>query len=411
MPKRKIHIIFFYILFFAAISNCELIAQSFTINVVRNNVTCFGAHDGIASCIPEGGVTPYEFKWSNGASSPTITGLDAGTYTITVTDGSGESAENGTFIIEPEELVVKTNPIHGFCNEFGSATVDVSGGSPPFTYAWSDGGTNPSIDDKLAGIYVVTVTDIKGCTIENSVQILVDTNNIEFETKIILPTCFEDNDGSIEIEMTKGTPPYTYRWNEEEGNKDLYDLAAGTYTLFIRDALDCSGGITVSLPQPDELRLSFLNTDDALIGRPEGGTPPYSYEWSTGYTEDGYLKNISEGSYGLTITDSNGCQVSGEGDYIGPLSTSNHFLLEHFSIAPNPAKDFIKVSLHTSPIIEDIQIQILNLNGQEIASTNFRNQKDIQQIFDLSHVQAGVYYLCILSNDEIIKADRFLIAR
>ena len=412
MPRRKNHIIYLLLLFFGISAFNSVFSQDFVINVVRNNVTCHNAQDGIASCIPEGGATPYQFLWNNGETTATIIDLDVGTYTVTVTDATGTTATNGTFIEEPEPLVAVMTTQHGVCNENGSAEVQVSGGTAPYSFLWSDGEMGPKIQDKTAGMYEVIVSDIRDCSTNAAGMIEVDTNNVEFVTTIVRPTCHGEADGYIEIEMIKGTPPYLFRWNEEELPKDIYNLETGSYSLFIRDAMDCAGGTTIALAEPSELRLNFINSDNGLIGRPEGGTPPYVFQWSTGYTDDGYLKDIEQGNvYGLTVTDSQGCEIEGEAEYLGPLSLFNHPNLEQLSIYPNPADQFIQLNIALNASSSPLHVRISNLQGQILEIKEYPQGISIEDRLDVYQFPNGLYFLNVYQGTIMIGAERFLIER
>ena len=408
MPKRETYIIFSFLLLFGLIPNNKAFTQDFNINVVRTNVSCNGQNDGIASCIPSGGITPYTFKWSNGGDTPTISNLGPGIYTVTVSEGSGLTAENGTFVEEPETLSATITPDHGLCNENGSAQVSTTGGSSPYSYEWSDGETNPYIENKSSGLYALTITDIKGCSIIETTQIEVDTNNIEFETIITSPSCYGYSDGSIEIVMTKGTPPYTYRWNNQESPKDIFNIGKGSYTLFIRDALECNAGITVTMSEPDELRLDFINTDTGIIGQVKGGAPPYSFKWSTGYSDDGYLKDIEVGIYGLTVTDSNGCQIKGEGEYVGPLSLNEASTIATFLTYPNPCKDELNIKLNTIAVEKKITVKLLNTLGKEVAKKTYKQTNQVNDLFLFSELNPGLFIITIEINGQLQEVHKIL---
>ncbi len=139
--------------------------------VVDSNVSCFGLMDGGATVSPLGGTSPYTYLWSNSATTASITGVGAGTYIVTVTDANGCSVNDTAIITEPvvlaSTMAVDSN-VSCFGLTDGGATVSSSGGTSPFTYLWSNSATTASIAGVGAGIYIVTVTDNNGCSVNDT---------------------------------------------------------------------------------------------------------------------------------------------------------------------------------------------------------------------------------------------------
>ena len=138
-----------------------------------------------------GGTTPYTYLWSNGATTLTLNNLSGGTYTLTVTDANGCSRTASTTINFFAPPTVNLTPTNLLCN--GGSTVAVAaavtGGTAPFSYAWSNSATNSSISGLAAGTYTVTVTDSKGCTATRSVTLTAPLA-ITFSTPVVVnATC------------------------------------------------------------------------------------------------------------------------------------------------------------------------------------------------------------------------------
>lgn len=133
--------------------------------VVDSNVTCAGANDGGATATATGGTIPYTYLWSNSATTASITGIAAGTYITTITDTNGCTSTASATITEPTELTAAATATAttGVMNN-GTATVSASGGTPAYTYVWSNGQTTATADGLGAGVYTATVTDANGCT-------------------------------------------------------------------------------------------------------------------------------------------------------------------------------------------------------------------------------------------------------
>ncbi|MDC0304133.1 S8 family serine peptidase [Flavobacteriales bacterium] len=145
------------------------------------NVSCYGGNNGSATASASGGNSPYAYSWSNGATGATASGLTTGIYTVTVTDGNSDQAQENITISEPNLLLASASGIDAHCNggATGSANASVSGGVPPYSYAWSSGGTSASENELSAGSYSVTITDDNGCADVAFVTInnLPDTDN------------------------------------------------------------------------------------------------------------------------------------------------------------------------------------------------------------------------------------------
>ncbi len=147
-----------------------------SVNLDAENVNCFGANDGQATALPSGGIPPFVYEWSNGGTTATIGNLPAGTYEVMVTDSTNCPATGQITITEPAELVLEvTNLVPADCgSDNGTATVTPDGGTPGYTYEWSNGETSPTIMDLAAGVYGVTVMDENGCTIDVELEIETD---------------------------------------------------------------------------------------------------------------------------------------------------------------------------------------------------------------------------------------------
>ncbi|MBI1287085.1 MAG: hypothetical protein GC178_05845, partial [Flavobacteriales bacterium] len=127
---------------------------------------CNGVASGSVSVYVQGGTSPYAYIWSNGATSTSLNGLAAGTYSVTVTDANGCSTSCQAAVSEPASISVTCTKVDGTCsnNNEGSVSASVSGGTAPFTYSWSNGSTASSISGLAGGTYSVTVTDANGCS-------------------------------------------------------------------------------------------------------------------------------------------------------------------------------------------------------------------------------------------------------
>ena len=215
-----------------------------------------------------GGTTPYTFQWSNGQATNPATNLIAGTYTVTVTDNLFCTATASITITEPPLLaavVTGTNvSCHGGNN--GTATATVTGGIPSYVYFWSNGQVTNPATNLIAGTYTVTVTDANLCMATASVIITEPAESLQATiTSQTNVTCFGYSDGSATVTATGGTPPYSYVWNTipVQTTSTASNLVAGTYTVTVTDANNCTANDSVTLTQPPSI-LAFAGSD-ALI--------------------------------------------------------------------------------------------------------------------------------------------------
>ncbi|MFN8322817.1 MAG: gliding motility-associated C-terminal domain-containing protein [Chitinophagales bacterium] len=280
-----------------------------------NNLSCFGDSTGAVDVTANGGVPPYSFLWSNGATTEDIFGLVAGSYTVTVTDAKGCSQNISQSLTEPSAIVSNIVPTTATCNGAanGSADLTVSGGTSPYFYQWSTFVATQDISGLSGGLYYVVITDNKGCEKRDSVLISEPTALV-LSTNVQNISCFNSNDGAVDLTVTGGTPAYTYSWSNGAVTEDISSLAGGTYVVTVTDANLCTASTSATLVNPLAINTSFVvhnptcfaGSDGSIDLIPSGGVVPYTYSWSnSSITQD--LNGIAAGTYILTITDSRNC--------------------------------------------------------------------------------------------------------
>lgn len=282
------------------------------------NVTCNGDNNGSATASATGGTSSISYSWSNGDSGATVSGLSAGTYNVTATDGTTSSSVSVT-ITEPLAVTVSvsgTNATGG--NDNGSATATAGGGTPSYSYNWSNGGSTATINNLGAGTYTVTASDSKGCQGTGSV-VIEDTGGNPVNVSISSSSnvsCNGGNDGSSTAAGTGGVATITYSWSNNATGATASGLAAGTYTVIASDGTTSSSA-SVVITEPIELGGTISgtnptagNNDGSVTVSPTGGTPAYSYNWSNG-GNTATITNLGAGTYFVTVTDDNNCQATG----------------------------------------------------------------------------------------------------
>ncbi len=229
-----------------------------------------------------------------------------------------QEIEGDTFRIAPRkfniDLLAKNLPCKDANN--GEIALTKTGGTEPISYSWSNGETSKDLKDLSAGVYFLTAIDKNGCAAYASVEIT------EPELLTVAPesqdiTCFNDNNGSINLEVKGGVDPYLYLWSNGAVSKDLENLASGTYSVEVTDAAGCTVNSVIEINEALPLDVSAVNTtnptcvdanDGTITLSVAGGSAPYQFNWSNGRT-DKEITGLSAGEYSVEVTDNNGCKA------------------------------------------------------------------------------------------------------
>jgi gliding motility-associated-like protein len=309
---------------------------------VTTNVSCAGGNNGSITLTPSGGTSPYSYLWApGGAATSSISGLIAGTYSVTITDAKGCTLPGTYTVTQPLPLAVVITKTNVSCNNGsdGTATASVSGGTAPYIYSWTpSGGTSPGATGLIAGTYTVTVTDSKGCTITGT-TIITQPSPLVATTSVVNETCNYLNNGSATGNVSGGTAPYTYLWQPGGATtQTISGLASGTYTLTATDSKGCSVLAFATITEPQVLLVSLINqtnvscfagSDGSVTASATGGTTAYSYSWSPGGATTAVLTGAAAGTYSVTVTDANGCQAQSQTTITQPsaaLSVTNSII-------------------------------------------------------------------------------------
>lgn len=301
-------------------------------------VSCNGACDDTLSAAPSGGTPPYSYTWSNGGpNNPVQPGICAGTYTVTVTDANNCTASASFIVTEPPLLAISLSgsiyaggwgvSCNGACDD--TLTSNTAGGTLPYNYTWSNGGPNaPGQTGICAGTYTVTVTDANNCTASASFIVTEPPLLTASLTGSIFAggwgvSCNGACDDTLSAAASGGTSPYAYTWsNGGPNNSNQTGICAGTYTVTVTDANNCTASASFIVTEPPMLSVVLTDTllnppynnscptscDGWLLATPSGGTPAYSYNWSNGNIT-AKADSLCGGFYTVTVTDANGCTV------------------------------------------------------------------------------------------------------
>ncbi|MDB5246463.1 MAG: hypothetical protein JWQ40_857 [Segetibacter sp.] len=285
----------------------------------KTDVTCFGEKNGSATASFEG-TPPYQYSWSTRSTEATIRDLAAGTYTVTVTDSKGCSGFGTVTITGPAALVTTMTAKESSCgNSNGEASVAVSGGMGRYTYAWTPGNsTDATIANLAPGNYSVVVTDANGCQKPDEIIVTTGTALTATTDKVTNVSCFGGSNGSATI-VASGTAPYTYTWSNGASGATVSNLAAGKYTVTVKDDKGCTTPVNVDITEPAAL-VTTMTTKESSCGNSNGeasvavsgGTGPYTYAWTPGNSTGATISNLAPGNYSVVVTDANGCQKRDE---------------------------------------------------------------------------------------------------
>ncbi len=388
--------------------------DTLAIIVSAEDASCFEGTDGTATVSPTGGSTPYNYNWSNFQTTETATGLSTGFYGITVTDDNGCSVTTSISVGEPATAVsVEVDQTFVGCFDAlqGEALAQANGGTPGYTYEWSNGIDTDFAQGLDTGFYVVTVTDAQGCTQEDMLSI-TQLTEVTINVAFVEPDCYGQASGQLGVNIVDGgvgggnPDNYDYVWNTVPVQTVAYidNVFGGQfYEVTVTDAQGCSAVEEVFLDQPDPLSLGYEVTDAACadandgfvsITNVAGGTVPFDYQWDANANNqtDSLASDLGAGTYSVTVTDAFGCtsdttmlvaeptplSVAFEtndnlcnGDTIGSIETTVDGGTPNYSFAWSNGLDNEDITnLQTGQYI----LTITDANGCELIDTTYINQ-------------------------------------
>ncbi|MFI5149455.1 MAG: PKD domain-containing protein [Bacteroidia bacterium] len=240
-----------------------------------------------------------------------------GHYQVTVRayNGCGASGVDSASVNIPASLIkITTNSVSSHCTKSdGKAIAVVSGGTAPYTYQWSNG-KNKYIDDSIpSGIYVVTITDLHGCSNFKIATVSDQQAPTITVGTVVNVSCYGGNDGAIAINLIGGSSPFTFHWSTGATVQSINNLVAGPKEITVKDAAGCTSSKSINVTEPPPVQVT-VETHPATCGMSNGTataavsgtTGPYNYNWSnSGSTAT--ITGLAPGSYSVTVVDNNGC--------------------------------------------------------------------------------------------------------
>lgn len=387
----------------------EFICPDLSVQANLTNLICFDECTGVIGVTGIlNGSEPLNYAWSNGETGPDIDGLCAGEFEVTVTDAKNCTVTAGFELTQPDELLLQVSKTDetGTGSNDGTAAATATGGTPPYTFSWSNGATTDSVDNLQPGTYTVTVTDSKDCTTETGFTIVeFDCTNLSIQSNIAHNPCFGDCLGSIDIiNVNNGVEPYSYSWSNGSTESGLKNLCAGTYQVSITDANDCPVEQTFTIEEPEEIIITIDQVVDVnanglgSIDISTNGDHEYAWTGDNGFvSEEEDLKDLEKGCYTLLVTDrETGCTADTT-ICVDDLTATDVFLEKEIRLYPNPARDQFTIDYGTLPG-EKLVLKVFDWRGVAIKyTTPVKNNE--KMIIDANDLTEGIYLVRIRYQD------------
>ena len=388
-------------------SASEIISQpasALNVSTTPVNAGC-GQSNGSVTASATGGTSGYSYSWNNTGTGPAINNLSAGSYVVTVTDANNCTSSASANVSNPTSFIETHTSTGLLCNgnTNGSASVNVTGGAPPFTYHWNTGASSASLSNLPGGVYSVTITDANNC--QKIDTVVVNQPPLLYGSIIATnDSCFGNTDGTASINPGGGTPPYNgLLWNTGATTSTITGLATGNYSVTITDANNCTVTENVAVTEPAQLAVTTDSVDatggqsngSAMISNTTGGTSPYTYLWSTGATTS-TITGVPGGNYTVTITDAYGCTLLSSVTVVSTITgVPNVGAGISFTLSPNPASDQLTVTLDKTSA--EMSVSMKNVLGQTLVNKAITDQNTT---LNISLYANGVYFVEVKQGDK-----------
>ena len=312
----------------------DILPLQLSMEVVQS-LKCNGDNNGSLAVTVKGGKAPYTYNWKGiDETGDNAQNLSAGTYTVSVTDVSGLTASAEATVLAPEPLTAEAigEAPASTGNSDGQASAIAKGGTTPYTYLWDNGEKEALAKTLSPGTHTLTITDANGCTATTAIDITEDILPLQLSLGVVQAlNCNGDTNGSLEVTVKGGKPPYQYQWQGTDATTaKASGLGEGNYTVVVSDASGLSQQKEAQFKAPLPLQLDAKAEAPANTGQSDGraqanisgGTAPYVYTWDNGETE-ATAKALAPGTHEIKVKDANGCETTASveiGEDIQPLT-------------------------------------------------------------------------------------------
>ena len=390
----------------------------FNLNAVVVQPTCFAFCNASVSLSPAG-TAPFTYLWTNGDTTNALANICAGVYPVTVTDSSNCITNDTITIVDPADISYTKSHTDALCPGqcSGTATLNNAIGNGPLTYLWN---TIPPQTTNIGtglcfGYTSFTVTDSVGCVKLDSVLIFEPPSINVFQTVTDI-TCFGDCDASVILNVSGGTPNYSYLWSNGSGLSGLINICAGTYTVTVTDFNGCTKVDSTVITGPSQITFTptIVNTscfscnDGSISVTVNGGTPPYDYLFTQLAITDSVANNLTAGTYQFCVLDDHNCFVCDSFVVTSPISVFNSHPLENkIVIYPNPSKGLFYVKAEKETTVQ-LNVVMTDLAGRRVqVQSNYVSSKTIA--VDGNNLRKGIYMISVYNQTELISTGRIVI--
>lgn len=375
-----------------------------------------GVANGTASVTVTSPAPVEGYLWSTGDTTASVSGLNGGSYTVTVSDTNGcvrtfnvsiGQASSDLAIDSAASVIDWTG-----CAEGGTGMVApiITGTGRPFTFSWSNATSDSLLSGVPGGSYTLTVTDANGCVEMQTYEVEApDTMMVDLDGAITDVDCNGEATGAAAIMVSGGDGSYTYSWNTTpaQTTASATGLAAGIYTATVTDGNGCTKTLDATITEPMAWSVTLTATDESVQGANDGSittsvsgaTPPYTFNWN-GNDTTADLSDLTPGTYDLIITDSLGCTYTETVSILAgnPSSVQDLEGLVDLRLFPNPNQGSFSLSLELDqPKV--LEVVVMNVHGQELIRRLMGISTAINEEFELS--QKGIYLVQIKSGAEV----------
>jgi gliding motility-associated-like protein len=368
--------------------------------------SCYGGHDGGLDVSAAGGTAPYMYVLDvqgTPQASGTFANIDGGSHIVAVVDA--HQCIDTLHIdvpMPPQTTFLDTTVVDVTCfgGNDGSIDLIVTGTGGPWTYSWSGGQTTQDLSGLVSGYYEVTVLENNNCSAAGLDSIFVaEPTDLVLSQLTQNVSCFGGNDACITITATGSVPPYQYSWSVPGTNAQLCGLTAGSYSVTVYDAHQCSETIlNMPVTEPTLLTVTTVSTDVSCPGFSDGtitataggGTPTYDYNWNPSGPNAPLNSGLSAGTYGLTVTDTHNC-----------TATATNTIIELPGIALS--------SVVHNVLCDPLQNGFVNLSATTFnppATFHWSNGATTEDIYSLG---VGVYSVTISDANNCVVDTQFVI--
>ena len=312
-----------------------------TFTATSTPTSCFGGNNGTAHVSVTSGTPPYQYTYNNqpAVTDSNTSNLTAGQLLIIVTDGNGCLTQNTIAVTQPTALsITKTSQTNVVCfgGNNGELVVTASGGTPGYSFTWSNQFVGTDNTNLIAGIYTVALLDNNDCP-DTAQYIITQPTQLVTTPTAKNALCNSGNDGSIDVNPSGGTPLYAYLWSNGETTRVATGLVKGSYDATVTDANGCKVIAVDTIGEPAPMVISDSATAVKCIGQKSGtiivsatgDTPPYAYyatqdDVNFTYATNGVILGLDTGIYKIVVSDSFGCSNVKEA-YVPPAIPDEFF--------------------------------------------------------------------------------------